>query len=80
MNKNFVQYIYKTWVKHEISVIVMATWMIENKPKILNFVRFMQNLGILFWCRRYNIQRYRPETEEILPLEVEPSLLVQMLD
>ena len=54
--------------------------MIENKPKILNFVRFMQNLGIPFWCRRYNIQRYRPETEEILLLEVEPSLLVQMLD
>ena len=58
----------------------MATWMIENKPKILNFVSFMQNLGIPFWCRRYNIQRYRPETEEILLLEVEPSLLVQMLD
>ena len=58
-----------------MSVIVITTWMIENKPKILNFVRFMQNLGIPFWCRRY-----RPETEEILLLEVEPSLLVQMLD
>lgn len=40
----FINKIY--WVKRSISIIAMATWMIENKPIILNLFRFTYNSAI----------------------------------